>query len=88
MPVRGSGRAKKTDRTRIASGRGEPAGQLPRAQTPAGRRGAENFPNECRYVLELLGPVYGHDAEALERGLTQDERLSLRQERSRLVLND
>jgi hypothetical protein len=22
---------------------------------------AENFPNECRYVLELLGQVYLHD---------------------------
>jgi len=28
---------------------------------------AENFPNECRYVLEMLGQVYGHDAEARER---------------------
>ncbi len=35
---------------------------------------AENFPNECRYVLELLGQVYGHDAEARERGLTPDFR--------------
>ena len=25
---------------------------------------AENFPHECRYVLEILGQVYGHDAEA------------------------
>jgi ABC-type antimicrobial peptide transport system permease subunit len=23
---------------------------------------AGNFPNECRYVLEMLGQVYGHDA--------------------------
>ena len=30
----------------------------------------ENFPNECRYVLEMLGQVYLHDAEARERGLT------------------
>ncbi len=34
---------------------------------------AENFPNECRYVLEMLGQVYGHDAEAQQRGLTPDE---------------
>jgi len=48
---------------------------------------AEDFPNECRYVLELLGPVYGHDAEARERGLTPDERLRLHQERSRPVMD-
>jgi transposase len=43
---------------------------------------AQNFPNECRYVLEMLGQVYGHDAEARERGLTPAERLRLHQERS------
>jgi hypothetical protein len=48
---------------------------------------AENFPSECRYVLELLGQVYGHDAEARERGLTPDERLRLHQERSRPVMD-
>ena len=26
----------------------------------------QNFPGECRYVLETLGQVYGHDAEARE----------------------
>jgi transposase len=49
---------------------------------------AENFPTECRYVLELLGQVYGHDAEARERGLTPDERLRLHQERSRPVMDE
>jgi hypothetical protein len=48
---------------------------------------AENFPDECRYVLEMLGQVYGHDAEARERGLTPDERLQLHQERSRPVMD-
>jgi len=48
---------------------------------------AEKFPNECRYVLELLGQVYGHEAEARERGLTPDERLRLHQERSRPVMD-
>jgi YD repeat-containing protein len=48
---------------------------------------AENFPNECRYVLEMLGQVYGHDAEARECGLTPDERLRLHQERSRPVMD-
>jgi transposase len=48
---------------------------------------AENFPNECRHVLEMLGQVYVHDAEARERGLTPDERLRLHQERSRPVMD-
>ena len=48
---------------------------------------AENFPNECRFVLEMLGQVYGHDAEARERGLTPDERLRLHQERSLPVMD-
>jgi transposase len=48
---------------------------------------AENFPSECRYVLELLGQVYGYDAEARERGLTPDDRLRLHQERSRPAMD-
>jgi transposase len=48
---------------------------------------AENFPNECRYVLELLGQVYLHDAEARQRSLTPDERLRLHQQRSRPVMD-
>ncbi len=48
---------------------------------------AENFPNECRYVLEMLGQVYGHDAEARERGLTPGERLRLHQDRSGPVMD-
>ena len=43
---------------------------------------AANFPDECRYVLEMLGQVYGHDADARERGLMPDERLRLHQEHS------
>jgi len=48
---------------------------------------AENFPRECRYVLEMLGLVYGHDAEARDRGLTPHERLQLHQERSTPVMD-
>jgi hypothetical protein len=48
---------------------------------------AENFPNECRYVLELLGQVYLHDAEARERGLTPEARLRSHQDRSRPVMD-
>jgi transposase len=47
---------------------------------------AANFPDECRYVLEMLGQVYGHDAEARERSLTPDERLQFHQERSGPVM--
>src|ERR1700692_2812975 len=36
---------------------------------------AANFPQQCRYVLETLGAVYGFDAEAKQRGLTPEERL-------------
>ncbi len=30
----------------------------------------QNFPGECRYVLEMLGKVYAHEADARERRLT------------------
>jgi transposase len=48
---------------------------------------AENFPNQCRYVLELLGQVYLHDAEARERSMTPEQRLRLHQDRSRPVMD-
>jgi transcription elongation factor Elf1 len=48
---------------------------------------AENFPGECRYVLEMLGQVYGHDAEVRERGLTPEQRLRFHQERSGPVMD-
>jgi len=48
---------------------------------------AENFPRECRYVLEMLGQVYGHDAEARDRCLTPVERLELHKERSTPVMD-
>jgi transposase len=47
---------------------------------------AENFPDQCRYVLEMLGEVYGHDAEAREHGLKPEERLQFHQERSGPVM--
>ena len=49
---------------------------------------AENFPRECRYVLEMLGQVYSHDAEARDRGLTPDQRLQLHQARSAPVMDE
>jgi transposase len=42
----------------------------------------ENFPEECRHVLETLRGVYHHDALARERGLSPEDRLSFHQERS------
>jgi len=48
---------------------------------------AANFPDECRYVLERLGQVYGHDADVRERGLTPEERLRFHQERSGPVMD-
>ena len=43
---------------------------------------AESFPVECLYVLEKLGQVYLHDAQARERGLTPAERLAWHQKKA------
>jgi transposase len=40
------------------------------------------FPDECRFVLETLGSVYAHDAEARANGLSPKDRLQLHQQRS------
>ena len=57
---------------------------------PHGRRGfvdvAENFPVECRHVLERLGEVFKNDADAKDRNLTPQQRLSLHQEKSGPVM--
>jgi transposase len=45
-----------------------------------------NFPEECRYVLESLGEVYGYDAQAREKGMSSDERLGFHQEHSGPVM--
>jgi hypothetical protein len=42
----------------------------------------DNFPEECRYVLETLGGVYHYDALAREQELSPEERLRLHQEHS------
>ena len=41
---------------------------------------ADNFPEECRYVLETPGAVDHYDAPAREQGLSLDERLLFHQE--------
>ena len=40
---------------------------------------ANDFPDECRYLLETLRQVYQHDALARQRGLSPDERLRFHQ---------
>lgn len=47
---------------------------------------AANFPAECRYVLEMLGQVYGHDAEARAQSLTAEQRLQVHRLRSGPVM--
>jgi transposase len=47
---------------------------------------ATNFPDECRYVLEMLGQVYGYDAEAREQVMTPDQRLQFHQQHSGPVM--
>ena len=49
---------------------------------------AQNFPDECRYVLETLGEVYGHDAEAREQGLSPEERLRFHQKHSKPLMDN
>jgi transposase len=42
----------------------------------------DNFPEECRYVLEKLRGVYHHDALAREQELSPEDRLRFHQEHS------
>ena len=42
----------------------------------------ENFPTECRYVLETLGVVYKNDATAKAESMSPEERLRFHQSRS------
>ena len=43
---------------------------------------AENFPEQCRYVLETLGGIWRYDALAREQELSSEERLRFHQEHS------
>jgi len=49
---------------------------------------ANNFPDECRYVLEQLRAVYKNDAIARERKMSDDERLAFHQAESQEVMDD
>ena len=47
---------------------------------------AQNFPEECRHVLETLGEVYKNDALARQQGMSSLERLSFHQAQSAPLL--
>ena len=49
---------------------------------------AANFPDECRYILELLGKVYQNDAIAREQAMTPDQRLKLHQTESAPLMDE
>jgi len=42
----------------------------------------QNFPIECRHVLEQLGEVYRNEARAREDAMMPDERLRFHQQHS------
>lgn len=48
---------------------------------------AQNFPDQCRYVLESLGEVYANDANAHEQKLSPQERLALHRQHSGPVMD-
>jgi transposase len=43
---------------------------------------APSFPQECRYVLEILAEVYQNDAHTREAGMSAEERLHFHQQKS------
>ena len=45
-----------------------------------------NFPEECRFVLESLGEVYGYDEAARVQSLSPEQRLNFHQEHSGPVM--
>jgi transposase len=45
-----------------------------------------NFPQECRFVLESLGEVYGYDEAARARSMSPEQRLHFHQEHSKPVM--
>lgn len=47
-----------------------------------------HFLEQCRYVLETLGKVYGYDVQAREQDLSAEARLQSHQEHSGPVMAD
>jgi hypothetical protein len=48
---------------------------------------AQNFPVECRHILQQLGEVYRNDTQARDANLAAEERLRFHQEHSRPVMD-
>jgi transposase len=48
----------------------------------------DNFPEQCRYMLETLGGVYHYDALAREQELSPEDRLRFHQEQSGPLMKD
>lgn len=48
----------------------------------------EDFPDECRHVLETLREIYKNDAFAKEQGLSKDDRLSFHQQNSKPIMDE
>jgi len=48
---------------------------------------AQNFPVECRHVLENLGEVYRNDAATRDADMTAEERLRFHQQHSKPILD-
>ena len=48
----------------------------------------EDFPEECRYVIETLGEVFHHDAIARRESMSDDERLRFHQEKSKPLMDE
>jgi transposase len=46
------------------------------------------FPQECAYVIEKLGQVYGHDAQTKKQGLNAKDRLLYHQKHSVLIMQE
>jgi transposase len=49
---------------------------------------AQNFPTQCQRVLEDLGQVYKHDAQAKELGLAAEARLLFHQQHSQKIMDE
>ncbi len=47
-----------------------------------------NFPDECEYVLKVLGKVYKNDAITKENHMSSELRLEYHQKHSKLLMND
>ena len=48
----------------------------------------EDFPDECRHVLEALREVYKHDACTKDQGLSKEDRLTFHQQNSQPIMED